>query len=489
MSETVATFDPLMPAGYEKLDGIEVTQLKDGSLRFNGILKLGDGEEPLVRRVQIPDPVELWGYDTPEWDEKWEQYKANPELWAANKRIEALENKVAELTRFNQSLEKKLDNQTKLIEDLTARLEERHVIEPEAKEGVEGRTEQERESETPAEPKEKVQPKEATARPSEVPDEPAETDSGTKKYPFSGETVNEAEDFSIGDRVAIKRGESGYEPGYVVEGFDKDDEGNDRVIIRKFGKSGGPTKAIHPQFLIHNNELKPKEVIETPPKTHEKVEPKQAVTESDNRLKRRRNRFAGALGVRLLRRQVELQNGVYNYVYDRGRGRHVVVEEEVIDGYPASSVEVGNRAAVGGAALIAAGVVLAWVADKIEDYFEARHGVPKTGITRTIIENPPKVTTTVHEGIASGGSHIDFYNSASGHRLTGVELPANLHLHGAPGNEYFVDNNGHTVLSNAKWDRQGNLSHRLRTLFRAKRYILGQGRLGQRYMTVVGDSE
>ena len=47
-----------------------------------------------------------------------------------------------------------------------------------------------------------------------------------------GEIRREADGYAIGDFVALQRGDRGYEPGYIVVGFDQDDAGNTRILIR-----------------------------------------------------------------------------------------------------------------------------------------------------------------------------------------------------------------------------------------------------------------
>lgn len=64
MSEVVwSSSNVALPRGYEKLDGIEVVKQKDDGIRFNGLMELGVGNEQTIRKVQLPDPLEMWGYD------------------------------------------------------------------------------------------------------------------------------------------------------------------------------------------------------------------------------------------------------------------------------------------------------------------------------------------------------------------------------------------------------------------------------------------
>lgn len=227
---------------------------------------------------------------------------------------------------------------------------------------------------------------------------------------------------------------------------------------------------------------------------------------SPNRLRRgRTGRLFGGIGDFILGRQVALQNGVYSYA--NRDGSTTVVEEEVIEGHPESSIVTGERAVVGGVALLAAGVVIGWAIDRIEDYFEYKHGVPRSGIGTTIHEGTKTVTHTVTQSpsntvqvlppvthgaqsgqhlVEIGGRHIDYYNSAPGHKLTGVENPKILHLqHNLGGDHSLVDNRGKTIINQVEWDRQGNLSRATRAAVRAKGFLLSQGQLGKRYMTEV----
>src|SRR4051794_5690764 len=120
MSEIIANIDPGMPTGYEKLDGIEVTKQKDGSLRYNGIIKLGDGPNTFERKVQIPDLLEMWGMDTPELNTEWERYKSDPDKWIQTKLLEELNGKVSALTETVNQMQQHITD----LERRNAELEE-----------------------------------------------------------------------------------------------------------------------------------------------------------------------------------------------------------------------------------------------------------------------------------------------------------------------------------------------------------------------------
>lgn len=98
MSEVVGSLDPVMPVGYEKLDGIEVVKQQDGSIRYNGLLRLGTDGVTLDRKVLLPDLAEVWGYDSEQSQTEWESRQADPEKWVLYSRVAELEQRVAELT-------------------------------------------------------------------------------------------------------------------------------------------------------------------------------------------------------------------------------------------------------------------------------------------------------------------------------------------------------------------------------------------------------
>lgn len=90
---------------------------------------------------------------------------------------------------------------------------------------------------------------------------------------------------------------------------------------------------------------------------------------------------------------------------------------------------------------------------------------------------------------AVSGSHVDFYNTNPGNRLTGVMLPKKASLkHNSNNTASIVDNSGKTVISKVEWDRQGNLSKATRNDLTKKGYVLVQAKLGDRYMTLAGKS-
>ena len=112
MSEIIALkpFDP--PAGYEKFSRIEVAlednkskKLGDRTIaRINGILELGEGEDKVVRKVQLPDLGEAWGHRPQERID----YTADPKGYERDQKIAMLTEEVTRLTAQNRLLEERL---------------------------------------------------------------------------------------------------------------------------------------------------------------------------------------------------------------------------------------------------------------------------------------------------------------------------------------------------------------------------------------------
>jgi hypothetical protein len=100
MAEVIEKIEPEMPAGYDKLSGIEITKQKDGQVRYSGLLELGEGEDMIVRKVLIPEPDMLWGYDP----EDYQGYKGDPEKWEMKQNIKRLEGALTELQNDHASL-------------------------------------------------------------------------------------------------------------------------------------------------------------------------------------------------------------------------------------------------------------------------------------------------------------------------------------------------------------------------------------------------
>ncbi len=104
MSEVIANINPEMPHGYEKLDGLEIIKQKDGSLRYNGVLELGDSDSKIKRRIQLPELDEVWGFEASEF----EAYNKNPEVWNQGLLINQLISRLDVLEQRNQSLEQEI---------------------------------------------------------------------------------------------------------------------------------------------------------------------------------------------------------------------------------------------------------------------------------------------------------------------------------------------------------------------------------------------
>ncbi|HET7528629.1 MAG TPA: hypothetical protein VFJ84_00150 [Candidatus Saccharimonadales bacterium] len=109
MSEVLATLDPELPGGYEKLDGIEVVEQKDGSYRYNGLVELGEGDAKMIRRVQLPDLAEMWGYDPAESEAEWQERQADPEKWEMKRQIKELSGRLEALEAKNAELEARIE--------------------------------------------------------------------------------------------------------------------------------------------------------------------------------------------------------------------------------------------------------------------------------------------------------------------------------------------------------------------------------------------
>src|SRR5436190_5024427 len=87
-----------MPEGYVKLDSLEIVKQQNGDERYNGILKLGQGENEIVRRVEVPDIGVMWGNN----QRDYENYKADPEKWEMNKRLERMEKLLQEMAAYRE---------------------------------------------------------------------------------------------------------------------------------------------------------------------------------------------------------------------------------------------------------------------------------------------------------------------------------------------------------------------------------------------------
>lgn len=374
MAEVIATLNPEMPKRYEKLDGIEYVKQKDGTLRVNGILELGDGEEKIVRKILIPEPDTMWGYEP----EEYEKYKEDPEKWEMAREIKRLSTRLAN------------------VEQELSRLR------------------------TPEGP-----PPENLASPS--------ADNHT-------------------------------------------------------AEQSKPAPAARPE------ESEPQPAAAEEAAADIQVEPTEPEAQERGNLW---HRISGRVGRFVIGSQAAMHNGVYNLADRQGR-REVVLEEvrdtETVGGYTEHERRRGAAAIVGGAALVGAGVLAGWLIwgrhgghDVINHYYS--NGAEVAG--------PPVVPGGGNGGSAAmnslSGSHVDFFDASVGHRLTAVQLPKELHLETISGHEAIVDNHGNLVASSSELpkgiaDRQGNLSLDARKLLRAKGYILAQGKLGNRFMTIVNGS-
>lgn len=430
MSEVIATINVEMPSGYEKLSGIEVVKQKDETSRYNGILELGESESKFERRISLVDPLEMWGYDSDTTD--WENRTANPKEWWMNKQIANLTERVFKLETQNASA---LARNTELEEILKERNPQTHtaVIS---------------EAETTSEP-----------LPSSDKDESdGLSDKATEDklwLPAKGESVilnAPQEHRCFGWKTSS-------------ELFVDDDETH--VTI-----TNGETE----KKVLLSSISKPESVV-TESATAEPIS--EAAGDSSREVPTNRwNSLRTRMGNILTGRSAVI--GMQTRLFEKN-GQQIRITEEVVDadGTVESDKRVGGIAVLGGAALLAAGVIIGVLA---EDYFESKHGIPKTGLGRVIHEHSSG-------NIAGPGSHVDFYNPSPGHRLIGVELPKSLHLANHSGHDIIVDNHGRTVVGRLKdgmFDRQGKLSRGARAILKAKGYGVSWGKLGERFMTIVG---
>ena len=142
-----------------------------------------------------------------------------------------------------------------------------------------------------------------------------------------------------------------------------------------------------------------------------------------------------------------------------------------------------SRAGLAGAAILLAGVGIGYAIDLVEDYFEAKHGVAKTGVGKALRDHQQATP-----------DHTTFYNPELGNHGVAVEMPHGWHMHQAvPGGEHFLNSDNGDSLK-ISWDEQGNLSHATREALTAKGlelhqdqvdYINSVGREATHYMTEI----
>ncbi len=112
--------DESMPAGYEILSALEVKS-GNGDGKASGVIELGPEEKEFERRVQSLDPLQMWGYDTPEWQAAWERYREDPDKWRMARDIAQLKNENAalreELTQQHKRMLKEIVSLRALIDE------------------------------------------------------------------------------------------------------------------------------------------------------------------------------------------------------------------------------------------------------------------------------------------------------------------------------------------------------------------------------------
>lgn len=198
------------------------------------------------------------------------------------------------------------------------------------------------------------------------------------------------------------------------------------------------------------------------------ITPKIVASEQENLgLRGRYNRAVGHIGAFITGRSALI--AIERKMIEREDKKISVImtEEEEIDGFTESDRRTGNIAL---ASVVTAGALA------VGAYFLGRY----TGhhIVNHYYENKTP----------SNGAHIDFYNPAPGHRLSGAVLPKNLHITSLSGRDVIIDNKGQMVVGHLKeglFDRQGNLSRGARAVLRSKGHVLSQLPFGGRFITEV----
>ncbi len=115
MAESKTTrinIDKEMPVGYKSLSGIEISKKNV----VNGIIKLGTRGNSVEKAVQDIDPLQMWGFDTPEHLAEFERNR----LFI---RVGELEDRLAELESVNERLSERNSELEELNRALWERLQ------------------------------------------------------------------------------------------------------------------------------------------------------------------------------------------------------------------------------------------------------------------------------------------------------------------------------------------------------------------------------
>jgi regulator of replication initiation timing len=467
MSEVIHSFNTGMPRGYEKLDGIELVKQKDGE-KYRGVLVLGDGEDTFERRVQIPDVLEMWGYDPEdrEREAEWQAYQADPEKYELMSLMRGMKNQLSELNDKITGLQKHIGTLERENKSLRAEIERLRT------EGV-----------------------------------PA-TNNKTVSTESAAEVIVEDNPNVIDENRAETK-------GYKVIGFAKDATGKDQIAVKN-ESIGDKGSLVYPEFLRHDEVIQQTEapapapnetvITDVPGETAEVVETQDTQPEVTTGFRNRWNRVTGSIGRYMLGRQAAIHNGVYTLTDREGRRQAFIEEVEeggTVDGY--AYYERRNGARVAAAAGIAAvGAVLIWEFLEHKVWGESHSRTIRESITQNTgglgaheaidkardEQNAAAIATLGRRvdqlgaanptipsvgGGNAAGLHREFFNGSNGNHAFGVYLPINTHLFRNADGRYNIVLPNHSVLvHNIEWDRQGNLASWVRNELIDKQNELAQ---------------
>jgi len=215
------------------------------------------------------------------------------------------------------------------------------------------------------------------------------------------------------------------------------------------------------------------------------IEP--ANTESKEGFRTRWNRLTGRLGSFMLGRQAAVHNGVYSYV-DR-RGRKVVVDEEVVDGYPESNRRAGAYALIGAIGAVALVGIAYWLGtrghngpDIVQIDSDQLKELSDQHIK--IENNQQEILEKINQGVINpdgtgiGGFEREYLGGTLDNHSIAVDLPRGANLIQNAGGKYdIVGPGGNIWVKNIEWDRQGNLAEWVRSSLTNKNLEVAQHHL------------
>ena len=450
MSELIETVNPNMPRGYEALSGVRITQQKDGVLRYDGLLELGEGDDRIVRMVQLPELDQIFhdqSLEPSQPDPDHESALIKDEILADVKAmlssiveapLAAMAARLDELEKTNKALAAENRQQKEQIDKLLKELEEARAANPN-----ETRTEDNLVVETPpaAEP--------TTAETTEI--------TGTQyQYPADGSRWQRGKVW-VGETISGRRAHAGLmrvtERGgrryRIVEeeiGPDGYVESDSRSGARALGAVALAAVAGALLWELWEHKI---HGHSTSREIREAVQGQIAAHEHADKLRDAANHKA----------EMQAIGGINNHLHHL---QDTMTRQHVHDHYHELRAIHGNETGPS------------------SYYPHINHGVHTTSGTDYGYGTP---TGPNH------ASHLQYINGNSGHKLTGVELPKNLKLaHNTAGGYSLTDTRGNRIINRLEWDRQGNLSTSTRAALKAKGYSLTQGALGRRYITEVSVS-